>query len=219
MKYKVGDKVRIQSQEWIDVQERDKHGNISLSVGRKQRFSFIAEMEEYAGKEARILRTVSNATDGWYKLDIDNRFYNWQDWMFDPGYRDDEPLPAEDAIRAMMDGKTLYNEHGTRYWFTNGHFSWEAEDGCGGEQVKKFDGLYCRLPKRKRPMTRFEVLNWVSSEASHGWVVRKSDKEEWYAPSFHVYPKEGIPALQRARILPDGSGIDESTIQGFEVEE
>jgi hypothetical protein len=32
--------------------------------------------------------------------------------------------------------------------------------------------LYRHPPKRKRPMTRFEVLNWADSEASHGWVVR-----------------------------------------------
>jgi hypothetical protein len=53
MKYKVGDTVRIQSQEWIDAQERDEHGNISLSAC--ETCKIIMEMEKYAGKEASTL--------------------------------------------------------------------------------------------------------------------------------------------------------------------
>jgi hypothetical protein len=221
MKCKAGDMVRIRSKEWIAAQKRDEHGNILLACGTCK---IIMEMEKYAGKEAKIIKSYSDATGVWYKLDIGNRCYVWQDWMFDPDYKADDPLPAEDAIRAMMDGEILMDSEGREFFWNKDKGCFVACSACytspGGIEVIPWAiSLYRRLPKRKRPMTRFEVLNWVISEASHGWVVRKSDKEEWYAPYFHVYPKEGIPALQRARLLPDCSGVDEDTIQGFEVEE
>jgi hypothetical protein len=66
-------------------------------------------------------------------------------------------------------------------------------------------------------MTRWEVLNWIISEASRGWVVRDSSYA-WVPPQFHSYTV-AISDYQRARLLPDLSGVDEDTIQGFEVEE
>jgi hypothetical protein len=156
-------------------------------------------------------------------LDIDDKFYNWQDWMFEPGYRDDDPLSAEDAIRAMLDGEILVDLEGRE-------FSWNKDKGCfvacsacstspkGIEVIPWTISLYRRVPNHKRPMTRFEVLDWVSSEASHGWLVKVDESVSWRPPQFYDYELDTY-RYQRARLLPDGSGVDEDTIQGFEVEE
>jgi hypothetical protein len=69
-----------------------------------------------------------------------------------------------------------------------------------------------------RTMTCWEALAWASSEASHGWVVTPEGDETWFPPQFYSYIGN-IDKYQRARLLPDGSGIDESSICGFEVEE
>jgi hypothetical protein len=67
-------------------------------------------------------------------------------------------------------------------------------------------------------MTRWEILAWANSEASRGWLVRGEGSDTWYVPQFYTYTDD-INGFQRARLLPDLSGIDEDTIQGFEVEE
>jgi hypothetical protein len=132
----------------------------------------------------------------------------------------DEPLSAEDAIRAMLDGEALYTKTGVSY-----SYSVEKHWFCVNDQMIDrindtgiFSGL-CRRPA-KRPMTRFEVLNWANSEASRGWVVRAIDSgyEVWRLPQNLDY-NMNIEKYQRARLLPDCSGADEDTIQGFEVEE
>jgi hypothetical protein len=121
--------------------------------------------------------------------------------MFDPDYTGDDPLSPEDAIRAMLDGETLYDKEGDKYyWKGKGH------------------ALYRRPPKRKRLMARWEVLAWACSEESRGWVVRAKGSKWWCPPQFFSYDMDA-KRYERARILPDMSGIDRSTIQGFEVEE
>jgi hypothetical protein len=102
------------------------------------------------------------------------------------------PLSARDAIRAMLDGEILRDED---------------------------DGLR-RHVKHKRFMTRWEVLDWANSEASRGWVVCIESKSDdfWEPPQCLGYNLD-IKSYRRARLLPDLSGVDESTIQGFEVEE
>jgi hypothetical protein len=85
----------------------------------------------------------------------------------------------------------------------------------------------CRIPfinfrrrpaKHNRPMTRWEVLVWANSEESRGWVVQAQGNKMWYIPQFFSYDTD-TAKYRRARLLPDNSGIDESTIRGFEVEE
>jgi hypothetical protein len=81
--------------------------------------------------------------------------------------------------------------------------------------------LYRRsFEKRARDMTRWEVLDWANSEASRGWFVKIRGSERWRVPQFYDYDYEfDASKYQRAQLLPDKSGVDESTIQGFEVEE
>jgi hypothetical protein len=203
MKYKAGDTVRIRSKEWMDAQEKDVMGCIRIST--ESGVSIAPMMQRFAGKLAKI----SDAVNGSYKLYIDNQTFIWTDWMFDPDYLGDGPLGAEEAVRAMLDGETLYDKEGKPRRFTD-------------DEINTFCSLY-RLPlRRKRAMTRWEVMDWTNSEASRGWVVRmvydNDSADEWKSPQWYGYIS-GIETYQRARLRPDLSGVDEDTIQGFEVEE
>jgi hypothetical protein len=136
--------------------------------------------------------------------------------MFDPDYKADEPLSTKDAIQAMLDGETLYDHDGIKCWFneTSGTFVTETYD----QDLGSFIGLRRRPAMRKRLMTRWEILDWANSEASRGWVVRYEDGR-WISPQCQNYPEEVLDRYQRAKLHSDLSGVDESTIQGFEVEE
>jgi len=144
----------------------------------------------------------------------------------DPTARDDErkksgelELSPEEAIRAMLDGETL-TASGVRYM-------WHADKGAFSDIHKDypictFYGL-CRLPQKKtRPMDTFECLAWVNSPDSIGWMVSKkpSERHEWEPWDIpHRFSYDSCSSsYRRARVLPDKSGIDESTIQGFVVE-
>jgi hypothetical protein len=178
-------------------------------------------MFEYAGRTARITRL----SDGGYRLDIDNGEWHWEDWMFDPDYNPAvEPLSAIDAIIAMARGKeTLYDEEGRKHFFEEdksdrryGRLVFLNEDGIA-ETACTFTGLCRRQEKRTRDRTRWEILAWANSEESRGWVVN-FDNSDWVSPQCRSYSGE-LKNYRRARLLPDLSGIDESTICGFEAEE
>jgi ABC-type transport system substrate-binding protein len=157
MKYKVGDRVRIRSREWIDAQDKDSDGDIDMGGT-----FFVEDMFKYAGKIAKIVAIRGGDN---YRIDIENN-HIWPDWTFDPDYNSsDDTLSAQEAIKAMLDGETLYDEEGRDYY-------WRA---------------------------------WVPPGA---WV-----------PPQNLGYTEDIKFYQRARLLPDLSGVDESTIQRFEVEE
>jgi hypothetical protein len=206
MKYKVGDVARVRSKEWIEAQEKDQDGWIPGSDGRYM----SPDMFKFAGNVV----VISNE----YPIQIEGCGWCWAEWMFDPDYYDynpsDDPLSARDAIMAMMEGAKLYNSEGTAFWFTGDHFAWEMPDGNGGDQVKNFNGLSY---KRKRLMTQWEAIDWSNSEASRGWVVISKNEGLWSPPQSFRY-NLNIGMYQRARLLPDLSGVDGSTIQGFEVE-
>jgi hypothetical protein len=211
MNHKAGDTVRIRSREWIDAQEKDEDGDIMRDT------VFLHKMFQYAGKLAVITYVH---TDDTYSLDIDGGYYWWADWMFDPDYRAGEPLSPKDAIIAMIrDEETLYDKDGREYdWDEdNDTFSVRLPDGTY-ENNTRFAGLYRRSAKRKRLMTRWEILGWANSEASRGWVVRIDEECDWNTPQFPGYNFE-LDNYQRARLLPDLSGVDKDTIQRFEVEE
>jgi hypothetical protein len=204
VKHKAGDVVRIRSKEWIDAQEKDGDGGIPLPDG----YFFSMMMQGYYGRIAKVLRVVNDR----YELDIDDTAHYWSEHTLDPDYNPDELLPAEDAIRAMLAGETLYDEHGLSHSYTD-------------PEIRGFYNLRRRPPKRKRPMTRWEILAWSNSEASRGWFARIKKTNgswgDWKYPMTFDYTCTGETDFnyQRARLLPDLSGIDESTIQGFEVEE
>jgi hypothetical protein len=198
----------------MDVQERMPEGHI-FYPGAK--YIMYDSMMEYAGKTAKII--IRHPTH--YDLNIDNRRNCWEDWMFDPDYRPDEPLSAIDAVIAMArDRQVLYNKDGEKYWFDHGEdqFLSAKTDSTPGRPVNTFTGLSRRPEKRKRLMANDEARAWAKSEESHGWMVRCDEGEEhWSFPNSFGYGFF-IGHYRRAKMLPDGSGIDESTIQGFEVE-
>jgi hypothetical protein len=66
-------------------------------------------------------------------------------------------------------------------------------------------------------MTGEEARAWAESNESLGWMV-KHQEMHWMFPRYFGYGSD-IVGYHRAKLLPDGSGIDKSTIQGFEVEE
>jgi hypothetical protein len=139
----------------------------------------------------------------------------------------DEPLPAVDAIRAMLDGETLYDKSGYRcVWNSKGeYFEALSEEGYNLGTIGVFNDLHRRPARQMRPMTTDEVKDWAQSDKSLGWMVRITRGKN-FPPVFRMwmFPRKTCYVLiseryQRARLLPDLSGIDESTIQGFEVEE
>jgi hypothetical protein len=209
MKYKAGDIVRIRSKEWFDRSE---------SAYSDESISLTSTMRVYAGKTARITKV----SGGCFHISIDPDDYWWASWMFDPDYSpSDEPLPAKDAIRAMLDGETLHDKEG-REW------RWDEFNCLFGSPgtndiLSMFDGLCLRPVKHKRLMTHWEILDWANSDASRGWVVvqcpeKPSCDTKWNSPQYYGYDGDDN-SYWKARLLPDLSGIDESTIQKLEVEE
>ena len=71
MKYNVGDKVRVKSIEWYQSR-KESNGDIEGGT-----LIFCSEMQDYCGKES----TIVYKGDYFYKLDIDNALFSWQDWM------------------------------------------------------------------------------------------------------------------------------------------
>jgi hypothetical protein len=140
--------------------------------------------------------------------------------MFDPDYRADGPLSPKDAIRAMLDGEELYDKDGYRYRFDEFRGDFIRLGSVNGDMtvISKFTGFYRRAEKRKRTMTLEEAQKWAESKDSLGWMVRFTQHQSWTFPRYFFY-KAHISQYQRARLLPDLSGVDEDTIQGFEVVE
>jgi hypothetical protein len=209
MNHKVGDTVRIQPQDWIDAQEKLVGGSIEAG-----RLPFIPEMWKLAGRIARVTEAESNC----YKIDLDSGFHNWTEEMFDPDYDPLAPLSAEDAIRAMLNGDVLQKiGYKVEEKWDGKHFVYLVlgeEKWTNKPQGGEFEGLGRK--RKVRPMSRWEILAWANSEESRGWVVRYMD-HRWQVPQISY--GDNLEMYERARLLPDLSGIDESTIQGFEVEE
>jgi hypothetical protein len=210
MKHKVGDIVRIQSQEWIDAQEKK-----GADCWNKWPY-FTEGMRQFAGCTAKI----TAVDEDHYHTDLLDPGWLWVDWMFDPEYTPDEPLSQEDAVRAMLDGETLYNRKGAAYTYSSERHWFYVNDTIIDRlfDFSVFADLYRRPEKRKRLMTPEEAVKWAVSNESLGWVVRSKPLNTWFFPrQFEYFGKMGL--YERAELLPDLSGADESTIQGFEVEE
>jgi hypothetical protein len=116
----------------------------------------------------------------------------------------------------MLDGETLYNREWWAYSWDGEHFHKEYD----GRSMTPFDffGLHRRPEKRKRLMTAEEAIRWANSKESSGWMVCINKDGPWSFPEWFSYDC-GMETYQRAKMRPDLSFIDRSTIQGFEVVE
>jgi hypothetical protein len=217
-KYKIGDKVRVRSKEWIDAQKKNDYGYILAPKGCAM--DMLTTQQAHAGEVTEILCVD---VDGTYRISADNADLWWAEWMFDDP-AGPEILSPEEAARAMLDREILlcpqdFGEPRCLAKWDGNNFVcyWEGKEWQGTTVLPNTKGLR-RLPaKRKRPMTRWEILAWANSEASWGWVVQWNEYN-WDIPQRFSYDNDNSQ-YQRARLLPDLSGVDESTIQGLEVEE
>ena len=92
-KLELGQKVTIKSLEWYNS-NKDDSKTIKLSTE-----SFVEDMSEYCGKTATIV-DVFKDLDGvddniMYRIDLDNRGWNWTDEMFEPERVEDVKDPEE----------------------------------------------------------------------------------------------------------------------------
>jgi hypothetical protein len=135
----------------------------------------------------------------------------------EPGNTLNTPLSARDSCLAMLNGEVLVDEYGSTFKFDDSKGFIKDNDDLEYPAVE-LAVLYRRSAKRRRRMTSEEVNAWAESEDSTGWMVRVKPNYNWHFPRA-VIPYGDTSVWERARILSDLSGIDESTIQGFEVEE
>ena len=135
---------------------------------------------------------------------------------------DNKYLDLKEAVRLMLDGEVLMDKYGNdNYWKeSDGTFAWKnpnVDRDRDDRILSEFHSL-CRKPqKQKRLMTRWEILAWATSDDAKGWVVGIKTSDTWDCPQNWCY-SGNISDYSRARLLPDDTGIDESTITDFSVE-
>jgi hypothetical protein len=136
------------------------------------------------------------------------------------------------AVLAMLKGETIIGvfdgcHYKTRVFWNIDHFEALDRNRIKISVPSDFKGF--RIV-RKRPMTRIEILQWVQSIESNGWLVNirlKCDTElqdDWQLPSRYKYDnyedtQDDIYEYVRAPIMKSGSGVDRSKMIGFFVEE
>jgi hypothetical protein len=208
----------------MDKQQKDSDGYIILG---RDRALISLSMQKWAGIETTI-------------ISLNGEYYNlngipclWDNLMFEPGHSPAVPLNPIEAVKRMVKGATFYTEYGDRvFWGDNRNIFLCIQEGdiynpSGSIFNGSFEHLYENDPLhkalKKRDMTRWEALAWATSEISHGWVVMNypkapADSDDWALPqSFNYFGS--ITNYRRAMLKPDCTGVDESSIQTFEVVE
>ena len=99
MKYKVGDKVQIKSEEWI-------YNNVGIP-------HVLAYLLEYAGKYAKITR-VSKSDNPKYRIEIDYGEFEWFDLLFEENTIAETPTLQDisKTIREQNLGVSVKEEEG-----------------------------------------------------------------------------------------------------------
>jgi hypothetical protein len=132
------------------------------------------------------------------------------------GKEENMELNVEDAIRAMLDGKTVYADDGAHFWYDKTEKAFfKKHDNSMEHRVHSFNNPVFYTEQPKQYWTQWEAMDWANSEESHGWFVRRSGASGWCYPAQFDYSND-MSDYERAYLLPDKSGIDESTIQRFE---
>ena len=91
-KLELGQKVTIKSVDWYNS-NKDKNGAVKLASE-----VFVEEMAEYCGKTATILDAFKDLVGedaNMYRIDLDERGWNWTNEMFEPEMVEDVKDPEE----------------------------------------------------------------------------------------------------------------------------
>ena len=93
-KLELGQKVTIKSLEWYNSNKNEHTGDVKLTTE-----SFVSDMSKYCGKTATIVdvfKDLDGESDAiMYRIDLDNRGWNWTDEMFEPERVEDVKDPEE----------------------------------------------------------------------------------------------------------------------------
>ena len=92
-KLELGQKVTIKSLEWYNSNKNEHTGIVKLTTE-----SFVSDMSEYCGKTATIVdvfKDFDGEGDIMYRIDLDNRGWNWTEEMFEPERVEDVKDPEE----------------------------------------------------------------------------------------------------------------------------
>ena len=92
-KLELGQKVIIKSLDWYNANKNKDTGIVTLTTE-----SFVSDMSEYCGKTATIVdvfKDFDGEGDIMYRIDLDERGWNWTDEMFEPERVEDVKDPEE----------------------------------------------------------------------------------------------------------------------------
>lgn len=90
-KLELGQRVVIKSLDWYNSNKNEHTGIVELMTD-----FFVEDMSEYCGKTATIVDVSKDVNgDTMYRIDLDNRDWNWTYEMFEPGIF--EPERVEDV--------------------------------------------------------------------------------------------------------------------------
>ena len=93
-KLELGQKVTIKSLDWYNANKSKYSGFIKLTTE-----VFVEDMSKYCGKTATIVDVLFKDLDGegdiMYRIDLDNRGWNWTEEMFEPERVEDVKDPEE----------------------------------------------------------------------------------------------------------------------------
>lgn len=103
MKYKVGDKVRIKSNQWY-ITNKDDLGRVKTKSN-----SFNNNMSEYCG----MVATITNIGTGFkkidYSIDIDNGEWYWNEETFECLVSEEKPKISYDLIKDIAEVIKTHN--------------------------------------------------------------------------------------------------------------
>lgn len=176
MKYKVGDKVRLKSQEWYDNHEKDDDGFIR----NEEVPSFNPKMCTYLGKIATI-KVVSKYA---YEIDLDKGYWSWGDYMIECKV-DDVELKEEEPTFKEGDFVKIKSEE------------WYEENKDDGDEVIEnditFDPEYCgkigKIVEYDSSDETYKVQFDPDDESNYQWFtsnwMNKADKpDNWDDESY-----------------------------------
>ncbi len=100
MKYKVGDAVKIKSENWYKI-NRNESGDVKVPGN-----SFVSYMSMYCGQLTKITRIYKEQ----YRIDIDGGYWSWTDEMFENMEETKIKLPEGWEVDRVENGEIILKE-------------------------------------------------------------------------------------------------------------